>query len=286
MPFDARVVPIMIASPGDVQKERDIVRSTIHEWNAANAIAREVLLMPVGWETHSAPDLGGRPQEIINERLLKDCDLLVGIFWTKLGTPTGKAASGTVEEIERHLDAGKPAMVYFSATPVAPQMLDPEQFAQLQTFQAWCKERGLIEFFEGTDDFRRKFTNQLQILLSSNPYLSKLLAASAAVASEPMSPDLTEESKTLLLAAASSPDGYVMALSTYGGLIIQVNDQAFGGDTAREQARWEGALNDLVHQGYLVRRGVKGEAFQVTTKGYDLADHLRASGQTRHPDVA
>ena len=276
MAFRALAVPVMIASPGDVRAERDIVREIIHEWNAANAIAREVILIPVGWETHSAPDLAGRPQEIINERLLKDCDLLVGIFWTKLGTPTGKAASGTVEEIQEHLDAGKPAMVYFSSAPVAPQVLDPEQFAKLQEFQEWCKQRGLIEMFDNTEDFRRKFASQLQIQLSGNPYLSEMLSEPALVPSEPMTPELTEEAKTLLLAAASSGSGYIMSLRMSGGHIIQTDDQSFGGDTPREQARWESALNDLVYHGYVVGRGSRGETFQVTAQGYDLADRLNA----------
>jgi hypothetical protein len=32
--------------------------------------------------------MGDEPQKIINKRILKDADLLVGIFWTRLGTPT------------------------------------------------------------------------------------------------------------------------------------------------------------------------------------------------------
>ena len=44
--------------------------------------------MPVGWETHSSPDLGAPAQEQINERILEHCDLLIAVFWTRLGTPT------------------------------------------------------------------------------------------------------------------------------------------------------------------------------------------------------
>ena len=142
----------MIASPGDVFDEREVVRDIIHEWNYVNSISTNAVLMPVGWDTHSAPELSGRAQELINAQVLRDCDLLVGIFWSRLGTPTGEAASGTVEEIERHLDAGKPAMVYFSAAPVAPQSLDPDQFAALQEFRSWCEGKGLIETYaNGTD---------------------------------------------------------------------------------------------------------------------------------------
>ena len=50
----------------------------------------------------------------LNDQLVDRCDILVGMFWTKLGTSTGVAASGTVEEIDRFVAAGKPAMLYFS----------------------------------------------------------------------------------------------------------------------------------------------------------------------------
>jgi hypothetical protein len=50
---------------------------------------------------------------VINRQVLADCDLLVAIFWTRIGSPTGSALSGTVEEIEKHLKAEKPAMLYF-----------------------------------------------------------------------------------------------------------------------------------------------------------------------------
>ncbi|NCP11880.1 MAG: DUF4062 domain-containing protein [Sphingomonadales bacterium] len=274
MPFNALAIPMMIASPGDVQAERDVVRSVIHEWNAANSISREVILIPVGWETHSAPDLGGRPQEIINERLLKDCDLLVGIFWTKLGTPTGKSVSGSAEEIERHLEAGKPAMVYFSSVPVAPQSLDAEQYDKLNQFKDWCKTKGLIENYDNLESFRQKFVAQLQIQLASNPYLSELISAPKSAAVESMSPALTDEAKTLLLAAAESNDGFIMQLRMMGGTIIQSNNQSFGGSSPKEQARWEKGLKILLSEGLIVPRGVKGEAFQVTDDGYELAEKL------------
>ena len=71
-----------------------------------------------------------RAQEVISRQLLKDCDLLVAAFWTRLGSRTGKSPSGTVEEIEEHLEAGKPAMIYFSSVPVEMGSADPEQWAE------------------------------------------------------------------------------------------------------------------------------------------------------------
>src|SRR5258706_497720 len=81
--YQAVVFKVMIASPGDVDVERGVVRETLSEWNNLNSDTRRMVLLPVGWETHSAPEMGNRPQAIINKRVLPECDLLVGVFWTR-----------------------------------------------------------------------------------------------------------------------------------------------------------------------------------------------------------
>jgi len=161
MPYDARVVKVMIASPGDVSTERQIVREVLNEWNCIHSEDRGLVLLPIGWETHSTPQMGDRPQAIINEQVLADCDLLVAIFWTRIGTPTGNAVSGTVEEIEEHLHAGKPAMLYFSSAPVRPDSVDEEQYRALKEFKQECFKLGLVEAYESLGEFRDKFSRQL-----------------------------------------------------------------------------------------------------------------------------
>lgn len=108
MAFRSTTYSVMIASPSDVVQERRQIREVIHEWNSIHAAERGVVLLPVGWETHTAPAMGDRPQALINEQIVRECDLLIAVFWTKIGSPTGEEISGTVEEIKKHLDAGKP----------------------------------------------------------------------------------------------------------------------------------------------------------------------------------
>ena len=91
MSYSATIFQIMIASPSDVNKERQIAREVINDWNLKNTEDKKIVLLPIGWETHSAPVLGDRPQEIINKQILDKCDILIGIFWTRIGTPTGDA---------------------------------------------------------------------------------------------------------------------------------------------------------------------------------------------------
>ena len=113
MAFPATVYRVMLASPSDVASERAIVREVLSEWNAAHAERRGLVVLPLGWEVDVAPEMGDAPQNIIDKRILTEADLVIGIFWTRIGTPTSHYASGAVEEIEEHVAAGKHAMLYF-----------------------------------------------------------------------------------------------------------------------------------------------------------------------------
>jgi hypothetical protein len=59
---------------------------------------------------------------------VRDCDLVIAIFWTRLGTKTPRADSGTVEEISEHANAGKPALVYFSSRNVDPRKINIKRY--------------------------------------------------------------------------------------------------------------------------------------------------------------
>ena len=98
MPRRAIVYRILIASTCDMVEERKVIPEVLHTWNAANSYYKGVYLEPVLFETHAIPEMGDRPQAIINKQLVESCDILIGTFWTRLGTPTGKAESGPVEE--------------------------------------------------------------------------------------------------------------------------------------------------------------------------------------------
>ena len=159
MPYQATVYNVFIASPSDVRPEREIARQVIYEWNAAHAESEKAVLQPIGWETHSYPEMGERPQEIIN-RLVTKSDILVSIFRSRLGSPTGVAASGTIEEIEKHREAKKPTMIYFSNAAI-PHDVDTKQFEEVRKLREKYESEGLIGTFADSEDFRRVFTQDL-----------------------------------------------------------------------------------------------------------------------------
>ena len=159
MSYDARVFNVMIASPSDVADERSIVREVIYDWNAVHSERENIVLLPVGWESHSSPEMGDRAQAIINRQTLDKCDLLVGIFGTRIGTDTGEYDSGTIEEIEKHIALGKPAMVYFSKQLGDSDSFDKDQYAKLEALRQDYESRGLYGIYDGDVDFRNKFTS-------------------------------------------------------------------------------------------------------------------------------
>lgn len=161
MSFSSKVYRVMIASPSDLVEERDAAAQAINDWNIEHATAESVVLLPVRWETHATPRTGVRPQASINKQLVRVSDILVGMFWTKLGTKTGAADSGTVEEINRFVSAGKPAMLYVSNRPVDPNKIDPKQHTRLQKFKDSTYRKALVGNFKTIDELREKLLRDL-----------------------------------------------------------------------------------------------------------------------------
>ena len=161
MSFKAETYRVMIGSPSDLGEERQAATDAINDWNAQHAAAERVVLLPVRWETHAIPAIATRPQEAINQQLVRDSDLLVGMFWTKLGTSTGVAESGTVEEIDEFVAAGKPALLYFSSRPINPEKIDLKQQKKLRHFRDATYKSALVGGFASVGELRATILRDL-----------------------------------------------------------------------------------------------------------------------------
>lgn len=171
--FSATIVRVLIASPSDLSEERDVATSVVNDWNAQHASAEGVFLLPVRWEAQARPQADTRPQSAINTQIVESADMVVGLFWTKFGTSTGVAASGTVEEIEQLVGMGKPAMLYFSNRPIAPSKIDVKQFSRLKTFKVATYKTALVGAFSSLEQLHetllRDLTNQVRSMKLKAP---------------------------------------------------------------------------------------------------------------------
>jgi hypothetical protein len=147
-------INVAIASPTDVREERDVVPKVFLRWNSARS---DAILHPEMWEHSAVPALGGHPQKILNKQIIDKSELLIAIFWSRLGTPTPDAESGTVEEIEEFIEAKGAArvMLYFCTRDIRHD-IDLEELQRLRDYKETMKTRGLYQEYSTPADFENK----------------------------------------------------------------------------------------------------------------------------------
>ncbi len=107
MPRNLTSVSIFLSSPGDVSQERALVTTAIDEWNGRMSRDRGIFFDLIKFETSVSAGFGDDGQGVINEQVADDYDVLIAIFWKRLGSETARASSGSVEEFQRALSRYK-----------------------------------------------------------------------------------------------------------------------------------------------------------------------------------
>lgn len=167
MPVQQTILQVFVASPSDVPEERNLLEAVIDELNRVWADSLGVSYRLYKWELNVKPGIGEEPQAVINAQIPADYDLFIGIFWTKLGSPTKSFQSGTIEELERAISrrktTGSPeVMIYFKDAPVHPSKLDPSQLQKLNEFRDTLSSKGaLYSIFEDQDGFEASLRSHL-----------------------------------------------------------------------------------------------------------------------------
>lgn len=169
MPRNETVLNVFLASPSDVQEEREIVDEVIRELNQIWSRNLNLRLDLIRWETHTYPQFAAYPQDAINSQINDNYDIFIGILWSRLGTPTREALSGTLEEFyqayKKYINDNNSVelMIYFKDDPIPPSLIDIEQFSKIQDFKSKIGELGgYYNSFKSND-----FSSQLRTHLSA-----------------------------------------------------------------------------------------------------------------------
>lgn len=160
------LLKLTLCGPGDVAKEIQIAQEVITAWNLQHGEPRGLFLKHQHWSTDTHPDLRDRPQGVVNGQIIDDADIIVAVFWSRFGTPTGRADSGTQEEIERGVRLGRKVMVYFSDLEPMPADAQSEQIERLTRFRQELRPRGLCDSFRSRQQFRELFTRHLALAVN------------------------------------------------------------------------------------------------------------------------
>lgn len=162
MAGNRKVISFFLASPGDLDEERKIVKDVIDDLNQMFGNKLSILIELVGWEDTGSKI--GRPQALINKELER-CDVFIGLIWKRWGTPPdteGKYSSGFEEEFyvasEGHKKIKKPQMSLFFKEVDRQLLIDPGEHLQkvLKFRKKIIDEKEILfETFKGKDDLER-----------------------------------------------------------------------------------------------------------------------------------
>ena len=152
MPKSITQYDLLISCPGDITDEVSIIEDVVADFNQQFTKPLGISIQTRHWSKSSYPQSGGKAQELLNEQFVKDCDAAVAIFWTRFGTPTDEFKSGSEEEIQIMLDAGKQVFIYFCEKPVKPGY-DSAQYKLVEAY----KEKGIYCTYDSNESFKELF---------------------------------------------------------------------------------------------------------------------------------
>jgi hypothetical protein len=171
MPREVKEYSCLLISPTDVQNEREALTDLVNRWNAQIGKALSCRIDLVKWESHATPDLSGPPQEVIDRQLVDSCELGIAIFWYRLGTPTAKHPSGSIEEIDNLVKRGARVLVYFNNSPIPQEALKDDQFEKLREARRRFEKNGLVDSYLDISQLKEKV--QLHLTSVITDFLSK-----------------------------------------------------------------------------------------------------------------
>ncbi len=152
-------IRVFVSSPNDVTAERAVATRVVIELNALWSEVLGFNIEVIRWETHGYPAAGSDAQAVLNEQLGNDHDIFLGILWSRFGTPTPRAESGTEEEFKRayqnrSVPDGRPAIMLYFKEAALPFDVNIDQLAKVRSFREGTRNLGLLDWsFSDTEQF-------------------------------------------------------------------------------------------------------------------------------------
>lgn len=197
MPELQYVIRVLVGSPSDVTEEREILEEVVRELNATWSKALGLRFELLRWETAARPGVGTDPQDVINRQIGDSYDIFIGILWSKFGTPTPRASSGTAEEFERayrRFQADPKAvslMFYFCETPLSPARIEPAELARVQAFRSSLGPMGVLWWSYPDKDSFAQFL-RTHLARQAQEWKRRIEAPPAQEAAKPPQVEVTE----------------------------------------------------------------------------------------------
>lgn len=145
MPYSATAYRLLTSCPGDIPTEDiEAVREAVGRFNANYGREFGAVVVPLHWTADAVAEHGSRPQEVINTQLVDEADVVIVLFWGRLGSPTGEEISGTVEELEKAIERGAYGAILHCQRDL-PADVDAEQLTAVRKYLEEARKRSFIQ---------------------------------------------------------------------------------------------------------------------------------------------
>jgi len=163
-------IKVFLSCPEDIVKNgiKDVIERVFEEDNIYFKNYFRLIFELKHWKKNVYLGKGTpRVQDVINEKLIKDCDIFLQVLWTRFGSPPGVTtdginySSGTEEEFHFAKKFDKKLWILFYTKPVPPLSIDPSQLEKIQKFREQLKKEQ-IRYYEFSNE------NELRKVLKEN----------------------------------------------------------------------------------------------------------------------
>lgn len=139
-------IRLFVSCPSDIKDEIDSIKVIIDKINKTHGNQNSYIIEVLNWNIDTYTQIGEDGQDVINKQLEDKYDILVGLMWLKVGTPTKRDKSGTIEEINRSLlISDKHQLIYFKTEPPDDlNEIDLKEYAQVKEFKENLKSKGVL----------------------------------------------------------------------------------------------------------------------------------------------
>lgn len=264
----------LLISPSDVHREREALSDLVTKWNAHVGQALGALVELVRWETHSAPDSSAPPQAALNSQVVDDSDFGIAVFWTRLGTATESAQSGSIEEVRRLVQRGARVLIYFSSAPVPQERLADDQFQQLQQFKAEVQQGALVGSYARLEELREQvqlhLTTTVAKLLEADRSQPSPDATASGVLTAPIPDVRVQVAAAMVMPGPETVDVLSVTVQNHSPMVVYIASVALA--LANQKRLY--APRDVITGEFQRRRALQpGESFSFMMSPAELSKH-------------
>jgi len=180
-------IKLFVSCPRDIKSELDSIDVIVNEINKTSGEQGGYKIEILNWKTDTYSGIGDDAQEVINEQIDKKYDILIGLLWQNIGTPTKRDKSGTVEEINRAIQNKKEFLIYFNIIPPENlNLVDLKALKKVNKFKEELQEKGvLFKQYNSIEGFEGFLRIQLPTIIADRLLIKKKVISKKVIDKNP-----------------------------------------------------------------------------------------------------